>query len=467
VAFFALNMVIIMITYKRKISLVYRIISCFVAFTFAFTTIFSPAYAQSINLLNLPIPGTMVMPTPAFVPVLLKGMTIHPEDPLRFDFIVDSGHTAFTTEEIKKESEKLVKYFLASMTVPQNDLWVNLSPYEGDRIIPEELGKTELGRDLLAQDYILKQLTASLMYPEEELGQKFWSKVRKKAQEQYGTTDIPINTFNKVWILPESATVYEHGTTVYVVQSRLKVMLDSDYEAMRQETKSQMQETTDQSTMELGESIIREIIIPEIEKEVNHGKNFAPLRQIYHSLILAKWYKETIKESLLSQVYVDQNKTAGVEVDDQTVKDQIYDRYMQAYKKGVYNYIKEDYDALSQEVIPRKYFSGGIKDSDIAIGRIGGTDSAMMVRNSVVGKSYRLELEVRGISDAAMVASIDESLLPSQIMGRKIRSLRKESGLSQAELAVKAVSKGGREKEVWRNKSSRARKKATQINELP
>ena len=31
-----------------------------------------------------------------------------------------------------------------------------------------------------------------------------------------------------------------------------------------------------------------------------------------------------------------------------------------AFKKGVYNYIKEEQDSLTQEIIPRKYFSGGV-----------------------------------------------------------------------------------------------------------
>ena len=39
--------------------------------------------------------------------------------------------------------------------------------------------------------------------------------------------------------------------------------------------------------MEIGKDIVRELILPAIEKEINEGKNFAPLRQIYHSLILA------------------------------------------------------------------------------------------------------------------------------------------------------------------------------------
>jgi ABC-type sulfate/molybdate transport systems ATPase subunit len=66
------------------------------------------------------------------------------------------------------ESSKLIKYFLASLTIPEKDLWVNLShPYEKDRMIARKnLGQTEMGRDMLAQDYILKQLTASLIYPE-------------------------------------------------------------------------------------------------------------------------------------------------------------------------------------------------------------------------------------------------------------------------------------------------------------
>ncbi|MCK5180535.1 MAG: YdcF family protein, partial [Candidatus Omnitrophica bacterium] len=368
----------------------YRCLSGLIVCAVSFSLIFSPSAVQAQSILNLPVPGTMIHLSPAFAPVLLKGMTIHPNDPLKFDFIIDSGNTYFTIDEIKKETERLVKYFLASMTVPKDDLWVNLSPYENDRIIPDELGKTELGRDMLAQDYILKQLTASLMYPEKELGEKFWDKVYQKAEEQFGTSEIPVNTFNKVWILPENATVYEHEQTVYVVDAKLKVMLDSDYLAMdfHQKSTDRSRGSLQDDTSEMSESIIREIIIPEIEREVNEGEHFATLRQIYHSLILAKWYKETIKNSLLSQVYVDQNKIAGVDVDDKTIKDQIYARYMEAYKKGVFNYIKEDYDRLSQKIIPRKYFSGGLL---IGAGDIHRTSSPV---NESKNPKYRASVEV-------------------------------------------------------------------------
>ena len=190
-----------------------------------------------------------------------------------------------------------------------------------------------MGRDLLAQDYILKQLTASLIYPEKDLGKEFWSRVYQKAQEQFGTTNVPVNTFNKVWILPNQAQVFENGNAAYVTKSTLKVMLDEDYLHSKQQAHSgnvPVQEPIES----LGAQIVREIVIPEIEKEVNTGKNFAPLRQIYQALILAKWYKETIQNGLLDAVYTNKKKVAGVNLNDPAVKEQIYHRYLQAYKKG-------------------------------------------------------------------------------------------------------------------------------------
>ncbi|MBI4309763.1 MAG: hypothetical protein HY591_05480 [Candidatus Omnitrophica bacterium] len=114
----------------------------------------------------------------------------------------------------------------------------------------------------------------------------------------------------------------------------------------------------------LGSQIVREIIIPALTKEINQGKNFAQLRQVYNSLILAAWYKKKIKNSILTQVYADKNKIAGVEfyrdaINGASTPEEIYQRYLQAFKKGAYNYIKEERDPVGQKVIPRKYFSGG------------------------------------------------------------------------------------------------------------
>jgi len=41
-------------------------------------------------------------------------------------------------------------------------------------------------------------------------------------------------------------------------------------------------------------SLFKELVLPVIKKEVNIGKNFSVLRQIYHALILAFWFKKNV-----------------------------------------------------------------------------------------------------------------------------------------------------------------------------
>jgi len=181
-------------TYLRrtKLKLFYRLTSFFVAITFVFSSIVPPTYAQFIgqSTFNLPLPGAMVPVSAGFTPALIKGITIHPDNPLEFDFIVNEGDRVLSETALRTEAYKMIKYFLASLTVPESEQWVNLSPYEKDRIIPDRLGQTEMGRDLLAQDYLLKQLTASMIYPENELGKKFWDRVYAQAQEEFGSSSL-------------------------------------------------------------------------------------------------------------------------------------------------------------------------------------------------------------------------------------------------------------------------------------
>ncbi len=352
--------------------------------------------AQAADMI-LPKPGTRVSLSPPMEAITLKGLKVFANDPFKLEFIMDKGDSAPQQEQLNK----LIKYFLAGLTTPEQDLWVNLSPYEKDRIIPEAFGQTEMGRDLLAQDYILKQITASLMYPEDEIGKKFWKKIYDEAAKKYGTTNIPVNTFNKVWIVPEKAEVYEGNSPVipakeqiaYITESKLKVMLESDYLAI---TKNNAVSTgpvtaTPYKSSELGKlappvyrgpvavppvpisqknnsefskNIIREIILPALETEINEGKNFAQLRQVYNSLILATWYKNKIKSNIIAKQFVNQNKIEGISFDSTDAQslniEKIYQQYLMAFKKGATNLIREEQDPITHQMIPRKYFSGGV-----------------------------------------------------------------------------------------------------------
>jgi predicted unusual protein kinase regulating ubiquinone biosynthesis (AarF/ABC1/UbiB family) len=363
-----------------------------------FLSLITPPRSYAQESLFLPNPGTMIVASPNFIPPVMKGIRIFPDNPLRFDFIIDTGHANLAEDALKTESTKLIKYFLAALTVPEDDLWVNLSPYEKDRIIADKFGVTEMGRDLLAQDYVLKQLTASLIYPEEDLGKKFWDKVYAKVNRLYGTTNLPVNTFNKVWIVPDKAVVYESGDTAFIVASHLKVMLEGDYLALKENMTNEnlgigkLDKDDIQQLNDVSSAIIKEIVLPEIEKEVNTGKNFTSLRQVYNSMILATWFKRNLKESLLSKVYVGENKIAGVDIEDKQVKEKIYQQYLEAFKKGVYNYIKEDYDPTTQELVPRKYFSGGMNlraeavDNALSVERRSERDTVAEVSRTTDGR---------------------------------------------------------------------------------
>ena len=361
-----------------------RSIAVFILFVFICPSLFLPAGAEVSMMPWMPKPGQMVGLSPRFTPAYLEGIIIHPEDPLKFDFIVYKGDRALNNDQKYQEYGKLIKYFMASLAVPDEDQWVNLSPYEKNRIIKVDFGRTEMGRDLLAQDYLLKQISSSLIYPESNLGRKFWSRVFVQAQQRYGTSNIPVNTFNKVWILPDSAVIYEKGNAAYVLKDHLRVMLEEDYLALAKHLRqpgdmfnSELGRTCPQagcqainpmnvkapqvnphSTDELSFQILRQIILPELEREINEDQNFAPIRQVYSGMLLAAWYKRALKESLMSRIYADKSRLKGIDQDPRN-NEIIYQRYLEAYRKGVFNFIKEDEDKFTHLMIPRKYFSGG------------------------------------------------------------------------------------------------------------
>lgn len=362
-------------TFKASHSRLQRWACLCLAVIFTVTTVMPfPAQAQ---LLPMPGAGGVLVPSPVFTPPLIIGLKVFPDRPFQFDFILHPGQEKIQDAELKAVSQTLIKYFLTALTVPEDELWVNLSPSEQERMIPDALGMTEMGRDLLAQDYLLKQLTASFMFPDEKIGKAFWEKIQQRIAKEYPGVDVPVDTFHKVWIVPDRAELYQNGDSVVIGETHLRVMLEQDYFASRNNLRSPEHQSPSSpekvltgaqghgGTGELTKEVIKEVIIPEIEKEVNQGKYFAQLRQIYYSMILATWYKRALHDSILGEAFADKNKIAGSRLEDLNAKEKIYDRYMQLFKDGVFDMIKEEYDPASEQVIPRHYFSGGF------MGRVG------------------------------------------------------------------------------------------------
>jgi len=365
---------------KPNLSILKRVISLSLAIIFAFSGVAYPA-----DLSTLPAAGTLLMASPRFEPVTIKGLKIYPNDPLRLDFILDQSDTADHGTVLREKGRQLIRYFLACLTVPAKDLWVNLSPYEPERISPNEFGLTEMGQELLAQDYILKQLAASLTYPETDAGKKYWNEVNNSnrslsephpsirsanGRNTQGAACIETTqSFTKVWIVPDKAVVCEENNTAMVKEAHLKVLMEEDYLAVqknvgatRRVARNQDDDRGARASHRLAPTqnndAFKTHILPLIEKEVNEGANFAQLRQAYHSLILAVWFKKKMRATFFNQCYLDQKKIAGVKGDDPTLKEKLYQKYLEAFQKGAYNYIKRD-RAGPNKITKRAYFSGG------------------------------------------------------------------------------------------------------------
>jgi len=376
--------------------------------------------------LTLPEPTQLLGLSPTYSFPILKGLKLNPANPLQIEFIIDSANQGTVSKE---EASKLIRYFLAGLTIPEDDLWVNLSVYEKDRMINESAAQTDVGRDMLAQDYVLKQLVSSLTYPESETGKSYWQKAYQAAAKAFGTTDIKLDTFNKIWIAPDKAEVYEYKNTAVVNQATLKALLEQDFVALQQnqtpgqaidqktkKPKNQKTFTTEGSAERSGASlkgteknknvinarteqinrvasdVMREVVVPKITDDINYGKNFATLRQIYYSLILAKWFKGKFKESFYKH-YINQKKIKGIDINDPTAKEQIYNLYTQAFKKGIYDYIKKESDPGTHKQVRRRYFSGGIQGL-AASPTVERVDASAFAASPVRGRLYDAGTEI-------------------------------------------------------------------------
>jgi hypothetical protein len=351
-------------------------------------------------------------------PLLLHGLKLNVNAPLSLEALVDMGEASDgRSSAVRDEAARQMRYFLAALAVPEDDLWVNLSPFEADRVVPPALGRTELGQGLLAQDYVLKYVTSLLLHPDDAVGRRFWAGVYKTAAEKFGGVDIPVASLNKVWIMPASADVVERpvdasGTLCVVVSgARLKVMLESDYTAMRQQAP---QTVSGDDPGEVSKRIMREVVLPALDEEVNQGKNFGRLRQMYHAMILAHWFRTSMRGGTLDQAYVGRGGVDGITSSDRAAVGRTFSRYTDLFKKGAFDLIREENVPGTSDVLPRHYIAGGTDFKAAAIEGSFHRVSNVPVLRHPAGFTFRLEDGPEGGVDHAQ-DSPDEVVMPARL----------------------------------------------------
>ena len=281
-----------------------------------------------------------------------------------FNLLLDKGDAENINKTNLEDSTKtLLKYFFIGISIPNEKFWVNLRPDATDNIIDPALARTDAGKILLEADLQLKKDTALATSPKTPEGKAYWDKLYKKAGEIFGNENVSIPTLTRPWIVPEEIIIRESSANAYIYKATLKVMLESDYLTNSTNPANSAYAFKDPRQKALNEyssELIRQTIIPKLTREINTSKRYAPLRQLYYSLILAHWFKSRFygKGGLYSWA-IDKENLTGITSQEAWSKDFYFNEYKKSFTSGEYD-IQEPTFTPSGQVI-RSYFSGGIK----------------------------------------------------------------------------------------------------------
>ena len=101
------------------------------------------------------------------------------------------------------------------------------------------------------------------------------------------------------------------------------------------------------------------MIIPKLTKEVNSSKRYASLRQVFFSLVMARWFKDTFKDkSGQYSKLIDSHNLNELTSKEAWDKTYYFNEYKKSFEKGEYN-LKEQIHTPAGQMI-RSYVSGGL-----------------------------------------------------------------------------------------------------------
>lgn len=248
------------------------------------------------------------------------------------------------------------------LALSNRSFWVNLNPNEPDRIIDPELGKTDAGRIMLEADLQMKRDLGRLTHPQNsQVGKEFWSRVYDHivpglvaSGRESIQIEVPV-TF-RVWIVPGRVIVCTTARSIRVVEAGLNVMLESDYLGGAPSAAPRSENQT------FAEGLLKSLVLPALVREVNHASQYAALRQVFFSRVVAEWYKQrpragAIFQPIIGLGYADTWRSAAA-----WSARAIFDQYRQSLTNGEYSLseVGEVSRSGRQYSFERRYFTGGV-----------------------------------------------------------------------------------------------------------
>lgn len=334
-------------------------------------------FSQCIVPGQLPMPAYLSACVPAvdrFRPAYLRS-TAFVSGGNGYRFMLDPGDMAFRDGEDRAgAAEKLMEYFYIGLRLPNSSFWVNLRPDAPDSMIDPLLERTDIGRVLLAADVQLKKDMARLTDPDTVPGKTYWDRLYAKADELYKGEDVEIPSAIRPWIVPGEIVIGVSGSGVYIHKATLSVCLEQDWldhhnlvgcpegQPTRLSFPASEPDPRIKQLNAYSAQLIRELLIPQLIREVNASKQYAGLRQVYFSLILAQWVKKQrladSGERAGMSPEIDSGNLTGLESEQPWSKDVYFQEYERSFEQGEYRKQRSvpDRDGITI----RQYFSGGV-----------------------------------------------------------------------------------------------------------
>jgi hypothetical protein len=197
--------------------------------------------------------------------------------------------------------------------------------------------------------------------------------------------------------------VEEDERLAYICETDLETLCERDLVAMRHHD-NEKNENGGGTTPDFTVEVFKEIVLPHIRREVNESEHFAPLRQVYHALILATWFKKKLREvPAYSKVFESINsdnphslittirsikKLGNQGTDNESspsrspqpsprpkldhatpnapafdIADNVefYQKYIRLFRNGVFRCARAEEGDRPGEIINRLYFSGAVR----------------------------------------------------------------------------------------------------------
>ena len=359
------------------------------------------------------------------------------EDPLtgnkNFNFVLKTQSSGEKSKAInlKDASALSARSFLTGLSLPNNKFWVNLNPWEPNRITDADLSHTDVGRIMLEADLQMKKDFCKYEDPcKSKIGNKFWKLLGKKHQdlvndsmkkypgEIQNGTNVRFAGVTRHWIVPDKIKAYGSGDEIYIDNSTLNVSSEpvsehSYYDIVNQDTSSiskECLEDLNKSVKIYGnytKELEDQLILPLVVRDINSEDAYSELRQVYVSLALAQLCKERENsgKDIFSNLINSINLT-GLGTNSQWSSNDVWKSYVKSYNEGEYRcwqnntldntYVKDEYIITEMKTESKLYSAGGVDFSRIPADTTIIKDPTLKMENITAEAIYTPFAEDRG-----------------------------------------------------------------------